>query len=221
MTQFQNTTRRAVAQQNQNPMVGQNVITGNSRIRKLVGATNRFGNPGIKNQQLTSFEIFHYLPFSGTKGTYNFFENVNAASFPFANIQENRLQVGESMIIQRLHFTIATIDTSAPTDPIISDVQSFQEAGFDGLYLSQLNWLNDNNRVVKEISLTSMQPEFNPHAYNNVNNSLRMDTDISIQPLLRFVAQLRVSSTPGVVTNLFIGCHATGTGTLLAPKTTY
>jgi hypothetical protein len=87
--------------------------------------------------------------------------------------------------------------------------------------MSQVQWLNDNNRVIKQISLTQMMPEFNRMGWNANNNSLHLDTDITIQPLLRFVCQLQACATPGVVTNLFIGCHAGGVGTLLAPKTTY
>jgi hypothetical protein len=31
-------------------------IPSSSEIRKIVGASNRFGNPGIQNQQLTTME---------------------------------------------------------------------------------------------------------------------------------------------------------------------
>lgn len=203
-------------QRNPAAFPGASVQPSSSAIRKLVGASNRFGNSGIKNQQLTSFEIFHYLPFDGTAQVIPFFEAVNTAVFPFANIQENRLQVGESMIIQRVWFTIATVDTG-----VLTDVQTFDEAALPGLYLSQMNWLNDNNRVIKEISLTQGKAEFNRKAYNNLNNVIHLDTDITIQPLLRFVNQVRTPNVGGGLTGTFIGCHAAGVGTLLAPKTTY
>ena len=215
--------QRTAAPMQRNPAAfrGNAVTPSSSRIRKLVGASNRFGNPGIKNQQLTSFEIFHYLPFNGQAQVFNFFENVNTSGFPFANIQENRLQVGESMIIQRVWFDIITVSDATP-NANISAVQTFDEAAFPGLYLAQMNWLNDNNRVIKEISLTQAKAEFNRAAYNAVNNTLHLDTDITIQPLLRFVNQLRVPNVGGVGEEvLYIGCHAAGIGTLLAPKTTY
>ena len=72
---------RGAAQQQQS-----SVIPSSSEIRKIVGASNRFGNPGIKNQQLTTFEVFHYLPVASNV-TLDFFRNVNTSFFPFANIQ--------------------------------------------------------------------------------------------------------------------------------------
>jgi len=194
-----------------------NVIPSSSEIRKIVGAANRFGNPGIKNQQLTSFEIFHYLPLT-SNSTLNFFEKVNTAVFPLANIQENRLQVGETMVINRIYFTIATIN---PATQEVSNILTIEQAGLNGLYLSQLNWLNDNNRVIKDLSLTNMQAEFNRKGWSTDNNVLHLETDITIQPLIRFVCQLRTTLIAAVPTNAFIGCHASGVGTLLAPKTTY
>lgn len=208
--------RPAGMQRNPAAFPGASVTPSSGAIRKLVGASNRFGNPGIKNQQLTSFEIFHYIPYDGTAQTINFFENVNTAQFPLANIQENRLQVGESMIIQRVWFVILTV-----VEGVVTDAQTFDEAALPGLYLSQMNWLNDNNRVIKEISLTQAKAEFNRKAYNNLNNCIHLDTDITIQPLLRFVNSLKCPNVGGGLVNTFIGCHAAGVGTLLAPKTTY
>lgn len=196
----------------------ESVIPSTSEIRKIVGASNRFGNKGIKNQQLTTFEIFHYLPFTGNAGIYEFFRNVNTVAFPFANIQENRLQVGETMVINRIHFTVATIN---PATLAVSGVQTLEQAGLTGTYLSQFSWLNDNNRVIKDLSLTQMQAEFNRKGWSTDNNVLHLETDITIQPLIRFVCQLQATQSPAAPANLFIGCHASGVGTLLAPKTTY
>lgn len=203
-------------------------IPSSAEIRKIVGAANRFGNPGIQNQQLTTMEIFHLLPVgapgaavvSGT--TLDFFRNVNTAVFPYSNIQENRLQVGETMVINRVHFTLVGTDKN---NNIISE-QTFGAAGIAGLYYSQFSWLNDNNRVLKTLSLTNMQPEFNRKGFNEFNNVFHLETDITIQPLIRFVCQLELTGITALpanadVTTWYIGCHASGTGTLLAPKTTY
>ncbi len=196
----------------------ESVIPSSSEIRKIVGASNRFGNKGIKNQQLTTFEIFHYLPMVAAANTYNFFQNVNTSGFPFANIQENRLQVGETMVINRIHFTVAVID---PLTKIVSNIVTLEQAGVTGFYLSQMSWANDNNRVIKDLSLTQMQAEFNRKGWSTDNNVLHLETDITIQPLIRFVCQLQSVGIPAVSENTFIGCHASGVGTLLAPKTTY
>jgi len=195
------------------------VIPSDSNIRKLVGASNRFGNRGIKNQQISTFEIYDYLPWTGNaKATLNFFENVNTRQFPLTNINSNQLQVGESMIIDRLHFTVMTYNA---TTGIVSALTDFQTAGIEGAYSGQLNWFNDNNRVLKNLSLTNMEPQFNKAGWSNINNSWHLDTKISMQPLVSFVCQLKLPAVTAEALSLYIGCHAIGVGTLLAPKTTY
>lgn len=191
------------------------MVASNTSIAKIAQTSKRFGNKGIRDQQFSTVEIFHYLPFDG-RTTFNFFDKVNTANFPFANISENKLQVGESMTIREMWFTLAT----SAGGGVITSVQNFNSAGFDGLYLSQLNWLNDNNRVLKNKGLTDTKADFNDLGFSNVNNVLHLKTEITIQPLLTFVANLQ---TPGYVApvNVFIGCHVKGTGTLLAPKAVY
>lgn len=195
------------------------VIPSSSEIRKIVGASNRFGNPGIKNQQLTTFEVFHYLPVASNV-TLDFFRNVNTSVFPFANIQENRLQVGETMVINRIYFDIIEVKTA---NNEITSVLTLENT-FSAAYLSQFSWLNDNNRVLKDLSLTNFKPAHNRKGWNEVNDVMHLETDITIQPLIRFVCQLQIPIVTIPVKEGFtyyIGCHAQGTGTLLAPKTTY
>lgn len=195
------------------------VIPSSSEIRKIVGASNRFGNPGIKNQQLTTMEVFHYLPVASNV-TLDFFRAVNTAVFPFANIQENRLQVGETMVINRIFFDVIEVITATGE---IKKVLTLENA-FPGAYMSQFSWLNDNNRVIKELGLTNMKPAHNRKGWNVENDVFHLETDITIQPLIRFICQLQIPivtlpATEG--STYYIGCHAQGTGTLLAPKTTY
>jgi hypothetical protein len=196
------------------PMQRGAVSTASTSIRKLVDSSNSFGNTGIKNQQMTTFEIFHYLPYvPGT--TLTFFEGVNAVAFPFSNINDNQLQVGEAMIIKRVWFTVATLVAGA-----ITTIVTLEQASLTYQYLSQFNWFNDNNRVIKGLSLTNMQAEFNRKGYSTDNNVFHLETDISIQSLVRFTATLKL--LPGAaVDNTMIGMHAGGIGTLLAPKRTY
>lgn len=195
------------------------VIPSSSEIRKIVGAANRFGNPGIKNQQLTTMEVFHYLPVASNV-TLDFFRAVNTAIFPFSNIQENRLQVGETMVINRIFFDVIEVITATGS---IASVQTLETA-FPGAYMSQFSWLNDNNRVIKELGLTNMKPAHNRKGWNELNDVFHLETDITVQPLIRFICQLQIPIVTLPVregSTYYIGCHAQGTGTLLAPKTTY
>ena len=194
----------------------------NNTLKKIVSASNNFGNKNIADQQISTREIYDYLPLVNVAGSvYEFFKNVKNRQFPFTNIEDNQMQVGEAMTIKRIWFTLLTQDIS--TGAFVS-VDTFENAGIMGLYLSQFSWLNDNNRVLKNLSLTNEQAEFNRMAWSNVNNVFHLETDITIQPLIRFQCNLQ---SPLVVvpahdtTNLFIGCHVEGTGTLFAPKHTY
>jgi len=195
------------------------VIPSSSEIRKIVGASNRFGNPGIKNQQLTTMEVFHYLPVASNQ-TLDFFRNVNTAVFPFSNIQENRLQVGETMVINRIYFDVIEVVNSTGAVATVGTLETL----FPGAYLSQFSWLNDNNRVIKELSLTNMKPAHNRKGWNTNNDVFHLETDITVQPLIRFICQLQIpvcTIPANAGSTYYIGCHAQGTGTLLAPKTTY
>jgi hypothetical protein len=197
-------------------LVRNKINTSSSTINKLVDAAGRFGNPGIKNQQLTTFEIYDYLPYApGT--TLNFFQNVSTRQFPFTNIQENRLQVGESMVIKRIWFTVITVEAETGN---IDTLQTFSQASLTMNYLAQFSWSNDNNRVMKDLSLTNQMAEFNRKGYNADNNVFHLETDITIQPLVRFTCPLTLPAGAAVA-NAFVGCHAGGVGTLLAPKGTF
>jgi len=194
-------------------------IPSSSEIRKIVGASNRFGNPGIQNQQLTTMEVFHYLPVASNV-TLDFFRAVNTAVFPLANIQENRLQVGETMVINRIYFDVIKVDNATGSILAVDTLENL----FPTAYMSQFSWLNDNNRVIKELGLTNMKPAHNRKGWNEKNDVFHLETDITIQPLIRFICQLQIPivtipSDEG--STYYIGCHAQGTGTLLAPKTTY
>jgi hypothetical protein len=194
----------------------------NSTIKKLVSASDNFGNTNMKQQQLSTREIFDYLPFVNTNGNvYEFFKNVKNRQFPFTNIEDNQMQVGESMTIKRMWFTFMIKKIS--TGEILS-VSTFDAVGVSGFYLSQFSWLNDNNRVLKNLSLTNQQPEYNRNAWSNVNNVFHLESDITIQPLIRFQCNLQaplINLAPVDDQQFFIGCHTEGTGFLFAPKHTY
>jgi hypothetical protein len=191
---------------------------GGKDIMKLIQTADKFGNPGIKKQQFTHRHIYHYLPLDGTT-SYDFFENVKTARPLFSNINENKLQVGEVMIIKELFFDVIT-EVGATNPPTLNNSVRFTAFGLDGLYNSQMSWLNDNNRVIKNLGLQEMNPFFNIHAWNDTLNVIKLKSEITMQPLITFVCHLN-TPTYAAVAGAFIGCHALGIGTILAPKTTY
>lgn len=192
---------------------------GNIEIAKLVQQADKFGNKGIKDQQFSHRHIYHYLPLNGTT-TINFFENVKNATSLLSNINENKLQVGEVMIIKEFFFDIITVSEPALVPTAITTETDFQTAGLSGFYGSQFEWQNDNNRVIKPIGLQEMNPKFNKNAFNASMNVITLKANITMMPLVTFTGTLKLP-TYAAISNTFIGCHVVGIGTILAPKATY
>lgn len=185
-------------------------------IAKLISKGQQQGNPGISQQQFTEREIFDYLPFDGRE-IFTFFQNVKNRTFPFTNLEDNKLQPGEMMILKRVFFTIMTIN---PVTGGVTNVSSFSAAGLSGLNQGIWNFFNDNVRVVKEKGTLSHTADFNKQAYNTQLNTYTLESEITIPTLVSFTATLQVSPyTP--IANTYIGMHSEGIGTILNPKNTY
>jgi hypothetical protein len=206
------------------PAMRRSTVTTDSRgIAKLVTAAQRQGNPGIAKQQITELEIYDYLPLTSSAGfqTLRFFENVRTRQFPFTNLSENKLQPGEMMILKRIWFTIMTTAAADPDEQVLN-VETFASFGLPGLSASQMNWYNDNTRVVKNKSLVSFRPEFNKGAFNQNMNVLELNSEITIPTQVAFMAELLIPAITFVSEDsVFIGMHCEGIGTILNPKNPY
>ncbi len=66
---------------------------------KIPQVTGKMGIKGIANMQGTTRIIYDSIKLANTTtvSAIQFFENVNTRKFPFANIPENKLQVGETI----------------------------------------------------------------------------------------------------------------------------
>lgn len=192
---------------------------------KLVATADKFGNRGIKKMQGSSRSIYHFLPLAvgaaPNSQVFRFFENVNT-QFPFTNLQNGKMEVGEAMVLERMYFLIMRTDQSAV--PVITNIQNFTQLGVNGLYLSQFNFMNSNNQVIKPTSLIQLKGQSNKSSQFNEQEVLKLDTDITLQPLVEFMCELR---TPNITVpapvgeNLFIGCVLEGAGAILNPRTNF
>lgn len=195
-----------------------NNLTPNAKLA-MVG--NRLGNPGLKNNQGSTFEVYDYIDVTatiGAKQTLRFFESVNTKTFPLTNLQQNQLQVGEALAIQYIAFTrieevIATGVISSQT-ALISTVS--------GLALSQFSILLDNSRIIKVNSLTRANANLNPKGGTAQNALWYPDTDLTIPPQISFTSELTIpanSDTAPAGSKVFYGVHLFGTGAILNLKT--
>ena len=195
-----------------------NNLTPNAKLA-MVG--NRLGNPGLKNNQGSTFEVYDYIDVTatiGAKQTLRFFESVNTKTFPFTNLQQNQLQVGEALAIQYIAFTrieevIATGVISSQT-ALISTVS--------GLALSQFSILLDNSRIIKVNSLTRANANLNPKGGTAQNALWYPDTDLTIPPQISFTSELTIPANSDIEpagSKVFYGVHLFGTGAILNLKT--
>lgn len=189
--------------------------------QKLISVADMFGNTGIKRQQGSSLIVYDSILL--TEGlvpsvTLQFFKNVAKKDFPFTNIQENKLQVGEAMVLERMYFAVLTVLVATGE---ITNVQSIDAFGAPAIYKSDYEIKQVNNTVVKQSPLTSLKPEFNKQAMSTTYTVYHFDTDITLQPLLQFELDLLmpINTIPASSTSdFYLMCAIEGAGAILNPK---
>ena len=185
--------------------------------KKIIGVNNRLGNDGIKNQQGTTRVIYDSLPIDG-RVEYNFFEGANNRDFPLTNLGSggNRLEVGESMIIERCYLVVRQITDTAAGPSVDSISPMFPVS--TNLASGDLSIIVANQQILKPISALSFLPEFNKDADNGVNNNFEFDTQLSIPPLTEFIMKYR-TGTQAAIANTFLTLVIEGTGSILNVRT--
>lgn len=192
---------------------------------KLALVNNQLGNPALKMNQGSSYEIYDYVDVTstiGTKQTIRFFDSVNTKTFPFTNIQQNQLQVGEALGIEYVAFTRAAYvkDKEDPTKSSLCTQTAL--VGVTGLCLSQFSFLLDNSRILKNNSLTRTNSLFNPQGGTGTNNLFYPDTTLVIPPQISFTAELTTPENCDVVAadeaKVYYGIHIFGSAAILNLK---
>lgn len=186
---------------------------------KLAMVNAKLGNKALGRNQGSTVEIYDYINVTanvGNAATIRFFDGVNTRQFPFTNLQQNQLQVGEALAIQYIALTRITVNRS---NKITSQSSILTAAG---LALSQLNILLDNSRILKNNSLTRANSIFNTQGHTGTNNLFYPDTDLTLPPQISFTAELQTpanSDTAPAEEDVYYGCHLFGTGAILNLKT--
>jgi len=195
------------------------IISNVTPQQKIVGVNNKFGNTNIKNQQGTTRTIFDSLPIDG-RTTYRFFEDANLRQFPLTNIgsEGNRLQVGETFVIQKAYLSLVVID------PDTTQIIGFQPVPASATYLpiltGELDFIIANSQVIKQLPSSVFANICNPTSASSSDNTFNFSTDIVIPPLLEYVAQLRTTSQAAQADN-YLRLTIEGTAGILAPQTTF
>ena len=186
---------------------------------KLAMVNNKLGNPGLKKNQGSTFEVYDYVNVTtgiGTAQVLRFFQSVNTKTAPFTNLQQNQLQVGEALSIEYIAFTRLVTDRAGVLKSL-TPLLNLSE-----LSLSQMSILLDNSRIIKVNSLMRSFEAFNTKGGTAKNFLFYPNTDLVIPPQISFTTELAVpnnTDTAGVDDVVYYGCHLFGTGSILNLKT--
>ncbi len=191
---------------------------------KLVATSAKFGNKGLRNSQGSTVVIYDHLLLAqglqpaGT--TLKFFENASSRIFPFTNLQEGRLPVAEGFVLERMWFSVLQVLNAT------GEILSINAVGLAsvGLYKSDFEFFNANNRVIKPTPLTKMMAQFNWKSWNAINEVIHLDTDITIQPLIQFKCQLTlpaVTLPTSATISYYLGCYCEGAGGIMNPRANF
>lgn len=189
---------------------------------KLAMVNTQIGNPNLKYNQGSTYEIYDYIDVTaniGLKQTLRFFEAVNAKAFPYTNIQQNQLQVGEALSIEYIAFTRLSVETKAG---VLQLCKQDSLLNVSGLSLSQFSFLLDNSRILKNNSLTRANNLFNPKGATAVNSLFYPDTNLIIPSQISFTAELTIPDNCDVIAEgevaVWYGIHVFGTAAILNLK---
>jgi len=195
--------------------------TGLTPSQKLAVVAKRYNMPGLLKMQPTEQIIYDQIDiatFSTTgASTVSFFANSNTKSFPQTNLQQNKLNAGNVIVVQYVQLQLITQATG-----VITDIQTLEEdqsatvaAIYKPLLASQLTLVLGSSEVVKDFPLTNGYAGFNTSAkfgsktragagaavtvqYGSSNIDLRSEP--VILPQLEFKANLQIPALAALPT---------------------
>ena len=211
---------------------------------KIPQVTANMGIKGINKMQGTTRIIYDSIKLQNTTtiSAIQFFENVNTRKFPFSNIPENKLQVGETIAMQRFSLSIIGVDVTNPLQPKVTGQEPLgANLEFRSLYRSDLSIAIAQDTVVKKLPIHSMYAPFNKDSkfcganifgnnpgittsFEVPHDVFHFDNPIVIPPQIEFTATLQINPvTLPVIPNQewHLCLTIEGLGSLFAPKANY
>ena len=187
--------------------------------QQIVGVNQRLGNTAVPNMQGTTRYIYDSQPATATTNqTLTFFQGVSARTFPAANINNNRFEVGESLAITGITYAFRDGDMTN----LASLMETTPVTGTNNFtYTVLFNLFIGNQRVIKDLDLQYAKYLLGEAKGTTIlNNVLHLETPIVIPPQIEFYATIRLTSSANVnPRRLVLGLF--GQGTLLNTKTNF
>lgn len=216
-------TRRTVRRTPQQAQVPHNAFNKITAQGKMQAVVDKLGIPGLKGQQGTTRTIYHFLPITEGQNPitpYMFFQNVKNEQFPFTNLQDNKLEAGEAIAVERIYFVIMTITTATQN---VTNIQTWDQFTTPGFYLSKWDLKIASQDYTKQVSAMSMKPEFNKDAkhaaYNVYHPGVYTVIPPDIQFVVPFTAPQMLLPSSGTL-EFWLGCFIEGDASILNMKET-
>lgn len=208
---------------------------------KIPAVGKKLGIQGLEKMQGTTRSIYDSLKLQNTttNTVLTFFQNVKNRQFPFTNLSENKLQVGEALAMQRYSLMVIEFQPSTQAVKSVNCLAALSE--FKVLYRSDLSFNIAQDQVVKNQPTHNMYSAFNKDAKFNGSQTFgtnpgltssfevshdvfHFDNNIVIPPNIEFTAQLQITpvtlpATPDREWHLCLTLE--GLGSLYAPKANY
>lgn len=207
---------------------------------KIAEVAKRMGVQDLSKMQITTRQIYHALKIApvavpNQTMTFNFFQTVNTVNFPLTNLNENKLQAGEAIAVERAYLSILT---TAPGNPLnLLEVQPIEfYPSFAPFLRSDLDLNIDRQTVTKKVNTTSFYAPFNKSAnwggqlfdgvqYKNYGQSIyHFDNSFVIIPQIEFSVTLTtpsITTTPNPALDYYVMLNLEGLGCLFNPKANY
>lgn len=205
---------------------------------KIAEVAKRMGVTDLSKMQITTRQLYHALkinPIAGQSQTFNFFQTVNTVNFPLTNLNENKLQAGEAIAVERAYLSIVQ---TLPGNPMgVLEVQPMEfYPSFAPILRSDFDLSIDRQTVTKKVNTTSWYAPFNKSAYwgnqlfdgvqyKNYGQSIyHFDNSFVIIPQIEFSATLTtpaIATVPNPATDWYLMLNLEGLGCLFNPKANY
>lgn len=208
---------------------------------KLVKVAQRMGVQNLANMQITTRQIYHAIKLQTTAqvSTINFFINVNTTQFPFTNLNENKLQAGEAIAVERAYLTVLSTPTGNTQQiDTVNPVEYFDWSR--PILRSDFDLQIDRQTVTKKINTTSWYAPFNKDAnfgailFNNPPETTilnqyaygqsvyHFDNSFVIIPQIEFSCTLTIPKiTVPAGADYYLMLNLEGLGCLFNPKGNY
>jgi len=197
------------------PKLGFNQAGRLSPQQALIAKNQQVGNTHIKNMQGTTRNLYHFLPIDGRR-VYNFFKELNKFSFPFTNIDQNKLAAGETLALQRAYFAYMVVD---PLTGAVTALQNVESSGVSSQIHSGLwNFITANQNITKDIFVGSFLSSFNKSSKFLLQEVFEFDTIATLLENVEFYSTLQTGTMP-TIANAHIGLVIEGVGSILNLKT--